>query len=335
MPDPDAASLNDTVADTPAISDPAPDASPNATFAGPAEGSTATATGAGKAGLRSKLANLFNWSRQPGPGGDDASTRAAVEVAVARRDASLLQLKEGYTDAVDTMAAVRRHMDEQARRSDRVIELLEGLPDILRAMPESAEKQARILEHIQGSLESQHNTTKSLATALQSATESQKQVSTHLKAQLDASNHSREAMRDTLGTLTATMSDVTQSNAATRDAIAQQANDAREMVGRNQRFMVIAIVALAVIAVGVLAGFAYIVSTFQASTSAAVTTPPAIVAVEGDAPVEPMATGAEPAVIEPAPAEAAAESVDTADEAPAPLDDADPMSTSDLPPAGF
>ncbi|MEM6333439.1 MAG: hypothetical protein AAF823_08895 [Planctomycetota bacterium] len=330
MPDPDAASLNDTVADTPAVSD----AKPEPTFNGP---SAATATAAGKAGLRSKLANLFNWSRQPGSG-DDASTRAAVEVAVARRDASLLQLKEGYTDAVDTMAAVRRHMDEQARRSDRVIELLEGLPDILRAMPESAEKQARILEHIQGSLESQHSTTKSLATALQSATESQKQVSTHLKAQLDASNQSREAMRDTLGTLTATMSDVTQSNAATRDAIAQQANDAREMVGRNQRFMVIAIVALAVISIGVLAGFAYIASMFQAAGE--VVTPAAVVAVEGAAVAEPMTTDGGPAAIEPAPVEAAAveaaaEGVDAADEAPAAQDGADPMSTSDLPPAGF
>ncbi|MEO0966168.1 MAG: hypothetical protein AAFY08_13750 [Planctomycetota bacterium] len=328
MPDNDAAdqsleaarpALDDTQRDHPAIPEPTAPASAQAVE--PAPGYTPPAQRKPQ-GLRGKLANLFNWSRSP-VDPEDPQTRAAVEVAVARRDASLLQLKEGYTDAVDTMAAVRRHMDEQARRSDRVIELLEGLPDILRAMPESAEKQARILEHIQGSLERQHDTTKSLSTALQSATESQKQVSSHLKAQLDASNQSRLAMRDTLGTLTATMSDVTASNAATRDAFVQQAADAREMFAKHTRHTWVMIGVIAVIAVASLGGLAYIASTFQAAANAGVATPTSVnAAAEPTTPAEatPAPSPAEPAAT-PEPVEAA--------------DQPEPLTSSDLPAGGF
>ena len=41
-----------------------------------------------------------------------------------RRDESLLQIKTGYTQVVETMQAVRKHMEEQANRYERMIELV-------------------------------------------------------------------------------------------------------------------------------------------------------------------------------------------------------------------
>jgi len=330
VPDTDAPAqpnrLDDTVADSPA---PADAASNGQAVDDPAPGYTPPAHRKAH-GLRGKLAHLFNWSRQP-VNPDDPNTRAAIEVAVARRDANLLQLKQGYTDAIDTMAAVRRHMDEQAHRADRVIELLEGLPDILRAMPESAEKQARILEHIQSSLEAQHDTTKSLSTALQSATDSQKQVSTHLKAQLDASNESRVAMRDTLGTLTRTMSDVTTSNAATRDAFVQQASEARELFRSTTRNMWIMIGAMIIVAIVALGAVAYVAYLFNSAATAGTAASPAI-----EAPADPATNNASPANTPAQPEPGSASNADQPN-APASSDapEADPLTASDLPAPGF
>lgn len=220
-------------------------------------------------GLRGRLASMFKWRRRGEP----------VEVAVARREASLLQLKRGYTDVADTLATVRRHMDEQADRSERMIQIMEGLPDLLRTLPEHSASQTRILEGIAESMKAQQQTSERLGNALASATESQKQVSTHLKQQLDTSNQSNREMREALTGLSSTLGDVNRSNESTRSAFLEGSQQTRDLFARTQRMMTLLTVVTALVAVAAIGALIYMIVTVSGLTAGQPTAAPPTSAV--------------------------------------------------------
>ncbi len=212
--------------------------------------------------LRQRLGNLFG------------RNRGAIEVATARREASLLQIKKGYNEVVDTLQAVRSHMDEQSQRADKMLQVMQGLPELLKSMPETAANQTKILEGIQTNLESQRVTTDKLSSALATATESQKQVSTHLKQQLSAQNESSREMRTALNGLNTTMGDVTRANEATRQAYLEGAEQTREMFKRTHRQMTAMTVVSWVVAVIALGAAAYVAFAVSQMNPAPPPTPP-------------------------------------------------------------
>ena len=73
-----------------------------------------------------------------------------------RRDESLLQIKTGYTQVVETMQAVRKHMEEQANRYERMIELFDGMPEVLRSIPKTNETNTQILQAVHCHIENQN-----------------------------------------------------------------------------------------------------------------------------------------------------------------------------------
>ena len=71
-----------------------------------------------------------------------------------RREVTVAQLKQGYGEVVDTMAAIRGHLDDQRGRQDRMEQMLSGLPEVLKAMPEAARTQTQLVKAIGAHLES-------------------------------------------------------------------------------------------------------------------------------------------------------------------------------------
>ena len=158
-----------------------------------------------------------------------------------QREATLIQLKRGYEEVVDTMSTLRTHMEDQSRRSDRMLNLMEGLPDVLRSIPESNARQTQVLQAMREQMETQAQTTTQLSVALTElagATGQQQQAMAGLQSQMEANRASGEALRDSLGILSETMDTMTQasrSNVDAVNAIAEQSRDNQEQTASLYR----------------------------------------------------------------------------------------------------
>ncbi len=219
--------------------------------------------------LTEKLGRLFKRGRTKD--GLEVGVRAdAGDLPVHRmskreqREATLMQLKQGYEEVTETMKSLRSHMEEQARRSDRLLDLMEGLPDVLRSIPESNQRQTQVLQAMRSQMDTQTQTSERLSTALTElagATGRQQNALGELHKQMEASRQSGESLRDSLGILSETMetmTDASKSNVDAVNAIAQQTRDnqrhTEDLYRKTQRQTVVmssvswalAIVALAV-----------------------------------------------------------------------------------------
>ena len=154
-----------------------------------------------------------------------------------RREVTINQLKQGYGEVVDTMQAIRGHLDDQKHRQDRMEEMLSGLPEVLRAMPEAARTQTQLVRAIGAHLESQTTATGQLTEAIHGLSQtSRKQDATlegiqeHL---VEESETKRELNTSVLG-LNAAMQGVEASNLAAREVMAA----AREEAQRREERLV-------------------------------------------------------------------------------------------------
>ncbi len=151
-----------------------------------------------------------------------------------QREAMLVQLQQGYGEVVETLKSLRDHMEEQSARSDRMLAMMGGLPDLLRSIPETNKRQTQTLEAIRTHLQHQSESTAQLSgalTDLAGVTTEQHKAMDELHQQLAANRASGEALRDSLGILAESMEHVTDSSKANVDAV----NRIAEQSARNER----------------------------------------------------------------------------------------------------
>ena len=247
----------------------------------------------------SKLGQFFSWSRKG---------KKPVQVDVARVEdpdappstqVSLAQLKQGYGEVVDTMKSVRSHLEQQADRSEQMLEVMRQLPEALRAIPQTAETQTRLLESIQANLDRQNETSGHLTTAitgLASAAASQEKALGQISAHMAEEKQTRRDLTDTVGTLNTTLDDVTAASTATRDSMGavvdQTRHDSeqmRELFQRSQKMntaMVLLCLALATGALALGGYMAYLISQNAPATPAPAAAPAADTAPSTRAPAE-------------------------------------------------
>lgn len=151
-----------------------------------------------------------------------------------KREAMLVQLQRGYGEVVETLKSLRDHMEEQSSRSNQMLTMMSGLPDLLKSIPETNQRQTQTLEAIRTHLQHQSESTAQLSgalTDLAGATTEQHKAMDELHQQLAANRASGEALRDSLGILAETMEHVTDSSKANVDAV----NRIAEQSARNER----------------------------------------------------------------------------------------------------
>lgn len=163
------------------------------------------------------------------------------------RETALAKLQEGYDQVVDLLGNVRSHMEQQSERSERLLTMLEGMPEAIKTLPEVTRNQTRTLEAIQGNLETQTHHNGRLADALDGlsrTTDQHEQAMTAIGQQLDAGQQTSERMLDSFGALGGTLNQMSHSNEASADMlrrIAEQdsiaAEQVRELFLRNQKHM--------------------------------------------------------------------------------------------------
>jgi hypothetical protein len=256
--------------------------------------------------LSQRLGNMFRWVRKDAGGGpvcldgDDAGEGGGVAVAsvavasgsdepasggVIRRsgnsrDSAIAKLEHGYNEVVDLLQSVRNHMETQSQRSERLVQIMEGLPDALRSLPEASRNQARMLETIESQIERQTSTSQKLTTALEGlarSTEHHDQSLDAIQEHLAAGQHTGEKMLSSLSNLNGTLGALGESNHASTGLLRtlaersrQTDEQVRELFHRNQKHMTIMSVvswSLAIVALTVAGYVAVSVSRLSSSPS--------------------------------------------------------------------
>lgn len=131
-----------------------------------------------------------------------------VRLSRTQRDEAIQSLQHGYTEVLDLMSSVRNHLDQQALRSDRLLDQLDGLPHAIQSLPESNRNQARMLEAIEGHLDSQHRAAREMnesMAGLARSADSQVQIMTALQQQFEQRTETDRQMVKSFSTINETL----------------------------------------------------------------------------------------------------------------------------------
>ena len=89
----------------------------------------------------------------------------------AKRDATLVQLQEGFNALNGLMGAVKDSLDKQNQRQDELLNVLGSLPEVLRAIPASGAAQTETLRAIADQIKAQNAHQQKLGNILEKVTE--------------------------------------------------------------------------------------------------------------------------------------------------------------------
>jgi len=211
--------------------------------------------------LTNRFGNFVQWfkrGRKNGPITSDSSPDGGVMVAEMEQDDAMLvkrvsketpmdKLQRGYEEMVSLMASVRNHLETQSQRSERLLHVLDGLPEALKSLPEATRNQTRTLEAIQTNLNQQvqHNT--KLADALNGlakSTHHHEHAMSAIGQQLDAGHQRSEQILGSFNSLTGTLDRMSDANEASTILLrrmaeqeSQAADQVRQLFVRNQKQM--------------------------------------------------------------------------------------------------
>lgn len=248
--------------------------------------------------IKDKVNSFFSWARK---GKNPVSVEVARrEDGEASKEVTLSQLKQGYSEVVETMKSVRTHLEEQSGRSEQMLGLMKDLPEVLRSIPEGTRTQTKMLEAIHTNLQQQNETSTHLTTAitgLASAAASQESALQQIRESLDDEQNTRGQLNEGVATLNTTLGHVMDSNVATREsmgAVVEQTrvNDERmrQMYQRSQKMNTAMVLLCLALATGALAlgGYMAFLVNKVVNEPAATTSAPAVV---------PQAASSAPAVL--------------------------------------
>jgi len=149
-------------------------------------------------------------------------------VPASREDKSVLQLKKGYNEIVDTMSAMRTHMEQQSDRADRMLEIMEQLPKVLESIPETTTAQTHVLQAIHQNIQTQNETQVQLSAALTNLASATQQQEDAVKGIRNELSHQRGEQAEIINSLSGTLGQVTAASVANTDAMRAVAKKAEE-----------------------------------------------------------------------------------------------------------
>jgi hypothetical protein len=240
---------------------------------------------------------------------EPAQPKAAAEpVKAATEEATAKPAKRdrGYNEMMTLLDDVREHMQHQANRSERLLQVMEGLPEALQNLPETNRNQVRILEAIEGHLDQQTQNQSHLTNAingLSRTTETQEQNIGIIKEHLGRQEQTDQQMLTSFSSLTNTLGKLNESSQASAKSLQQltdrgeeREHEMRDLFKRNQKQMAAMSAvswALALVALAVAGFVALSVSQQMTSSSGNAASPANVAAPAGaaDQPAGPEAQG--------------------------------------------
>ncbi len=182
--------------------------------------------------LKEKMGRLLGRMRTGhGPTTVDVARRPGSEDDPAqRKEATLAQIKQGYGEIVETMQALRTHLDDTQQRQAQMARMMEGLPEVLRSLPEATRTQTQLIKAIGAHLESQNTTNGHLTEAIQGLGKSadrQDETLGQIRDHLTEESGTRRELHSGVLALNSTLASVEASNLAAKEALGAAQEQAR------------------------------------------------------------------------------------------------------------
>lgn len=193
------------------------------------------------------------------------------ELVVERRSKSrsMAELQQGYDEVMGLVRKVGDHLDTQSQRTEKLLSLMERMPQALDALPEINRQNSQLLQALNEHLSQSKKRETTLNDTLRSLGESssqQTEVLGLLQRQLDSSTRSAEQMTETLSSFSEALTNLAATNNRSTDILARivesaEQRDARmaTMASRGDRFnwiivglLSLGVLVLAAIGIGLL-----------------------------------------------------------------------------------
>jgi DNA repair exonuclease SbcCD ATPase subunit len=185
---------------------------------------------------------------------DDAGgARAASPAATAIEPKSVRSrtASDGNRSLEEIMSLVRKisdHLDGQTDRTERMLQLIDRMPQALDALPEINRQNARLLESLHAHLDQARRREEALNDTLATITEAAKhqtEVLGLVQQQLDHSSQSSAQLTGTLSELRQSLSDLAQANTHSSEVLSKMAeatgereNRLTDTLTRTQRWII-------------------------------------------------------------------------------------------------
>lgn len=186
-----------------------------------------------------------------GSGGDDVQRSRTAEDSLApvhRRKPTLTEIQQNYDEVMGLVRKIGDHLDAQTQRTEKLVSLMERLPEAIDALPEMHRQNARLLEALSEHLahsRKREETLNSTLDKLGEASGHQTEVLGLLQQQFDSSTRSAEQMTQTLTGFNETLANLAQNNSRSTEALTQlmRTTEQREsqlidIFGRTQKWMI-------------------------------------------------------------------------------------------------
>lgn len=178
---------------------------------------------------------------------------AGVEVKPIERvkvsKASLAEVQQSYHEVMSMVRKVSDHLDEQAKRTDRLVGLMDRLPDALQAVPEIQQQNNRLLELFSQHLEharDRDETLNSTLTRLSEGSASQNEVLSMLQKQIEAGNETSGRLAEHLGGFQSAIHQLAESNTQSAEVLRSMARNSEQrentlvtMINKTQKWMIV------------------------------------------------------------------------------------------------
>lgn len=180
---------------------------------------------------------------------------------------NMAELQRGYEEVIGVVRRIGDHLDEQSDRSERIVELLDRLPQALDVMPEISRQNIRLLESITEYLDESRRREESINDTLDRLSEStshQTEIIGLVQQQLDAGNDTTRQMSVALTSFRESLAALSASTMRSSDVLAAISKSSHEretrllnVMTRTERWLIAAMAcsitaALAAIAVAFL-----------------------------------------------------------------------------------
>jgi len=190
--------------------------------------------------------------------------------APKNRQELLNELRNNYTEVLGLVRKVDGHLDEQTTRSARLLELAESSSKNMAIIPELAEQNRRIADALTDLVEltrdartqNEAATERLTKTAVQQLESAQQQTAAlqTMQSAMHRSGEAEEKMAQSISGFNETLSDMSSSTknlgdtiASMRETDAEREAELARLVANSQRWLVAAVIACGVLAVGALA----------------------------------------------------------------------------------
>jgi hypothetical protein len=158
----------------------------------------------------------------------------------AKRDAAIVQLQEGFSALTGLMGAVKESLEKQSQRQDELMQVLGGLPEVLRSIPATGAAQTETLKAIADQIKEQNAQQRKIGDVLEKvseAEETQKQILGAMKQRVDnLSDHDR-TIAESLNGVGAAMQTVSQTSHSSAQVLEQMRDNVNAREGELQRMM--------------------------------------------------------------------------------------------------